>query len=384
MQRGLVVMAAILGVVMVCSQARGEVSSNFDLEIYGFIKVDMAYDTGRVDPGNYARWVNSEADNEDDDQFNITANASRLGFKLSGQSDSGRELSGLLEIDLYGGGAENKATPCLRHAYVKMTWPDRRMSLLAGQTWDLVAQQIPATANFTAAWWAGNIGYRHPQLRFSKSVGLGTSADMTAELALARTLGRGTVGGFDPGDTGEDAGIPTVQGRLAWSFPMGSQRAVIGFSGHWAQEEYDLDAEGNNKTIDSYSAAVEMSLPFTTGVTLKGEAWTGENLDSYLGGIGYGVNDDLEPIKSTGGWAALELGPWGRWSFLLGGSLDDPDDELLAMGSRSKNTSLFGNVSIKLAKNLTETLEISQWTTDYLEMPKGDAIRIQYSLMYKF
>lgn len=56
--------------------------SKVDAELYGYIKVDSSYDTARTSVGNLARWVESEGTRGHDDQFNLTANQTRLGLRF--------------------------------------------------------------------------------------------------------------------------------------------------------------------------------------------------------------------------------------------------------------------------------------------------------------
>lgn len=77
------------------------VRSKYEMDIYGFIKVDAAYDTDRMDAGNFARWVVSEDEGGDDDDFSITANQSRLGLNVKGPDLLGGKTSGKIEVDFY-------------------------------------------------------------------------------------------------------------------------------------------------------------------------------------------------------------------------------------------------------------------------------------------
>src|SRR5881628_2584815 len=45
-----------------------------ELELYGFVKLDAAYDTSRISFGDYLRWVETEQRIRNDNQFNLTAN----------------------------------------------------------------------------------------------------------------------------------------------------------------------------------------------------------------------------------------------------------------------------------------------------------------------
>ncbi|MCP4378295.1 MAG: hypothetical protein GY794_19235, partial [bacterium] len=139
--------------------------STLDIQLYGKIKLDAAYDSGRTNTGNFARWVNSGEKQRGDGQFNMTANETRLGLKFTGPTTKQLKTNGLVEIDFYGGGTETSPQPRLRHAYLNLEWPQQRLSVLAGQTWDVISPLNPGTLNYTVQWWGGNIGVRRPQVR---------------------------------------------------------------------------------------------------------------------------------------------------------------------------------------------------------------------------
>jgi len=77
--------------------------------------VDASYDTSRVNPGD---WVNSQATNDNDNEFNLTANETRLGFNFTGPKTATMETSGKVEFDFYGSGADL----CLRRVVRFHTW----------------------------------------------------------------------------------------------------------------------------------------------------------------------------------------------------------------------------------------------------------------------
>lgn len=363
---------------------RPGVRSSYPVVFYGYLKFDAAYDSARTDVGNFARWVESEEGRGDDDQFNATARESRLGLKFDGPEFGGASTRGRVEIDFYEGGAENKNRVMLRHAYLELDWPERDFSILAGQTSDVISPLCPYTLNYSVAWWVGNIGYRRPQFRLTKGFDVSGGSHLVFQAAAARTIGDDIA--FDPGDTGEDTGFPTLQGRTALSFPfLTGEKATVGVSGHWGQEEFDMDGSDNNKKFDSWSANVDVTLPLFQWLTAKGEFWTGENLDDYLGGIGQGVNHTkMDEIQSAGGWVALSLGPFGRWHYNLGAGLDDPDNGDLSDGDRTRNCAVWGNVIYDVNEAVQAGIELSRWDTDYKNLEDGDSVRVQTSLIYRF
>lgn len=378
-------------------QTKAKPPSNIEIKPYGFIKLDASYDTSDVAPGNYAKWVNSEAgNNNNDNQFDMTANSTRLGVNITSLEDSYIKSSGQVEVDFFGNGAaENKAEFMMRHAYAKLDWPEERFSILAGQTWDVISPLNPNTLNYSVQWWAGNIGYRRPQIRATKSFELNERLDLKLEGALTRNIGFSSATTFPNigDDAGEDSGIPGIQGRVGMTFPLlNDQLTTVGISGHWAREEIDSSQTvgngGDPKHFDSWSLNLDLNQPINKYLAIKGELFTGENLSSYLGGIGQGINTvRMREIGSRGGWVAASLNPWDKWNFNLGLSIDDPDnDDLTGMTGlrREYNRAIFGNMIYSINQSTQVGFELSQWHTNYQAQRDSDSIRAQTSLIYKF
>ncbi len=381
----------------VVKEDKPAVSSSQAIELYGYLKFDASYDTDQTSVGNFAQWAVSDSVTDDDDRFNATANQTRLGMKLHGPDLGDAKTSGQVEVDFYGGGAENKSHLMMRHAFMKLDWPDYDFNIIAGQTSDVIAPLVPNTINYSVAWWAGDIGYRRPQFRLTKGFAVNEEVRLQMEGALTRTIGD-SIFGMNAGSAGEDSGFPTLQGRLALSFPLLSDKdTTIGLSGHWGQEEVDTDLFDNGNDIDTWSGVLDLNMPLCEKAALKGEAWIGENMDAYLGGIAQGIHGvdrdgnpangaeyPLEGIRSNGGWAALALGPFDDLTYTIGATIDDPDNDDLNAAQRSQNSSIFGNVFWQLNKSVLTGLEISYWDTEYKDREDGDSIRFQATLMYKF
>jgi len=365
--------------------------SGLDIQLYGYIKADASYDTSRTTPGNYVLYVDSEKNNKNDDEFNLTANQTRFGVKITGPDDDSVKTSGLVEGDFYGNYAdENKAKIQMRHAYLKLDWPQDRFSILAGQTSDTMSPLLPDTLNYTVLWDAGNIGYRRPQIRLTKGFPISSDTELQLEGAVARTIGRTSPIGSE---SGEDAGFPTLQGRVSVTLPwVGYKPMTVGFSGHWGREEYDynnITATVINKKFESWSINLDLTGPINKWLTVKGELFTGENLNTYFGGIGQGVNINTktgiyDEIAARGGWVGASLGPWDKWRFNIGTGVDGVDGGDVKTGDRLMNRSIFGNVIYSATKNAEIGFELSRWQTDYKGSGDADDLRAQTSLIYKF
>ncbi|MBU0754850.1 MAG: hypothetical protein KJ645_06890 [Planctomycetes bacterium] len=370
------------------------VTSSMDLQLYGYIKLDAAYDTTQITDGNTAYYVQSRSTaNRRDDQMNITARQTRLGLKLKGPDFGEATTSGQVEIDFYDGGAENKAEPYMRHAYMKLEWPKDDFHILAGQYWDVISPLVPTTLFYHVQWLAGDIGYRRPQIRIHKGFG-----NFALTGAISRTIGTAnTVANPGPGDTGEDSGVPTAQARAAFTFNMGERKGTLGISGHYGLEEWEFLTQSKNVEVPSWTGNLDLTLPVTDTVSIKGEYYIGKNTSSYLGGIGQGViidntNHKITPIKARGGWGSINLKPADcDWCFNVGASADhisDTDAALLRMVTstdpRIRNFSVYGNAIYNINSAASWGIEVSRWRTGYEVAKSGDALRVQTSFIFKF
>ena len=373
------------------SQPSVTTASGTNVQFYGFARFDASYDTGQISSGNIALWAQPKTAGQNDAEWNLTAGATRLGLNLSGPDTETMKLTGNIEFDFLSkdSSSENNQLPRLRHGYLKAFWPASDFSIIAGQTWDVISSLIPFVDDPALMWDAGNIGSRHPQVRFTKGFKAGEKGRIEVAAAASRTIGeKNNTSGIIATDPGKDAAMPTLQGRVAWSAPLlvKNQPATIGISGHYGQEEWDTDTVGNHKTLDSWSCNLELTMPICPKMTLAGEYFTGSNLDDYFGGIGQGVNTStIKEIRSIGGWAALRFAFNPETSFSLGAGIDDPkDSDLSAAAARTKNQTIFGTLVNKITPNLILGLQLAQWKTDYYNGDRGNALRAQTSLTYKF
>jgi hypothetical protein len=365
------------------------VTSALDVTLYGYVKVDAAYDDSRVSVGNFSRWVESESVLKDDSHFNLTANQTRLGADIIGPKLNGVLASGKIELDLYGAGAgENKPEPMIRHAYLKAEWPESRFAILAGQTFDIISPLFPNTVNYTVGWWQGNVGYRRPQIRLIKDIALDDDVTLKLEGGISRSLSghKSFFKDANDTDTGADAGFPTVVGHTSITFPLINKLpATVGFSGHFGGEEIHSADLLTSTDFDTWSINTELRLPVTKWLLLQAEAFYGANFDSHLGGIGQGINTNtMSIIRTRGGWAQATITPNDKWQFNLGGGIDDPLDRELSANMRACNYFLFGNVFYWLNPNLQLALELSYLRTSYINLAAGDAWREQFAIIYKF
>lgn len=376
-------------ITKISKMVSGKKESGIKVVPYGYIKADASYDNSRVNNGNYVKWVESEATNSDDDEFNLTANQTRVGLKISGPESGDMNASGVVELDFYGGNSggasENTSHLFMRHAYLKMDWPKERFNIIAGQTWDTISPLNPGTLNYSVAWWAGNIGYRRPQIRLTKSYELSGDVDLKLEGALARNIGTNGTGNFANAESGQDVGQPMYQGRTSLTFPLlGAKPTTVGVSGHWGKEKFDDVPSADGNKFETWSLNLDVSQPVNEWLSIKGEFYKGENLSQFLGGIGQGINTTTgKEISTKGGWVAASINPANKWRFNTGFTMENADRDDLNDGGRSVNSSIFGNAIYSMNKSTDIGLEVSRWRTDYKNKRDGDDLRVQSSFVYK-
>lgn len=378
----------LFALMLTASPQAGEKPS-IDLSWYGYVKANAAYDQNVTSHGDFVMWVNPQTAAEDDAQFNMTHRASRLGFSAVSKDIDAVQLGGKFEVDMFGNaGTDNKATILIRHAY--FTISNGSWTILAGQSWDLVSPLNPATINYSVMWGAGNIQYRRPQITgFYK---FETSPNSSVELAAGafRTIGNDLTPTFslalgetaDGSDDGSDAAIPSVQGRLDYQGEIGSAKLRIGFSGLYGQLKAETNY-GNSEEYESYAGAAHFMLSFANGIGLSGEAFTGSNLGSYFGGI---LNSNrIDGLETKGGWASAWFKLHKNVKITGGYTFDDPLDDDLLLGQRSRNQAIFGNIQVTPVSFVTAGVEVSQWETEYLgNVDPVQNLRVETALMMNF
>ncbi|MFZ5980109.1 MAG: hypothetical protein ACOYVF_05705 [Candidatus Zixiibacteriota bacterium] len=365
------------------------------MDLYGYVKLDGAYDQNPSSHGNFIMWVDQGVVSDDDAQFNMTANETRFGLKATGKGYENINVAGNVEFDLYAGVtggtvAQNKAMLQLRHAY--FTLQSGNWKLLAGQSWDLISPLNPSTLNYPVMWGCGNIGYRRPQVSLFYVRTSQSGSSFTAGTGFFRTIGNDLTPTLslavddedmtDGFDDGTDAAIPTFQGIVDFTHKMSNGYTVrFGVSGLWGQ----LDAKdmlGVSEEYESWGVVGHLALTPSSSFGLLGEYYTGTNLGSYYGGIAN--SSTVDGLAASGGWGSLwfKLAPKVKLS--TGYGIDDPDDSDLSSSQRSKNECFFGNIRYDIVPQVTLGFEVSNWKTTYKDVDSYNDLRVQSSFILNF
>ncbi|RJP21129.1 MAG: hypothetical protein C4520_10450 [Candidatus Abyssobacteria bacterium SURF_5] len=379
---------------------------------YGFIRLDAAYDDSAVFmfSGNVVGWAWPEdgrsmapvypatfVHRDDDDQFSMTATATRLGLNFDGPEFAGGTIKGKIEIDfdeLSGNGGDVVAHRIrMRHAYAELLYPT--WSFLAGQTWDVVAPRIPPMLDCVVLWGSGNVGYRRPQLRLTKWWDV-DGTKFTGQASLNHTDRSMTNDDFD-GDlllNGVESGYPMGEARIGMdTIILGERKLSLGLSGLLAREQ--TEARGDitqSENLDVWMVALDGSITIIPNLlSLQGEIWTGENIDNVYGGIVQGFVNvgaapaiNLKEIQATGGFIHAALTPRPDLQFNFGYGLDDADSEDMMLGNISQNWTVFANTIWTVVPNFDVGLELAWHETKWVDQADGDDFRVQTAFIYKF
>lgn len=363
---------------------------DFDVDIYGYIKLDASYDTHRTTPGDLMFYVLPKAD-ERKNEFNMTAKETRLGLNIRAPELARTVMSGKVEMDFYGSASHNSPNPRLRLGYLDFAFENT--SVRAGQDWETFITVLPRIVNFSFLANSGGLGLRRPQLRVTQVLNVAEDTKLISKVAAARTISQDIDG--DGQDDGAAAGFPTAQGNLAIETPLlvRESPARIGVSGHWGREQVDAyKANGSmreKKDYDTWSMICSLVLPVFArngkSAAIQGTIWTGENLNAYFGGIGQGINPELERgIRASGGWAQLVLAASDRLNLNLGYGIDDPKDGDLGDTCRSRNRSLFASVFYTVLPGTTLAFEYTNMKTEYKNTDAAVNNRFQGAVRYGF
>jgi hypothetical protein len=285
--------------------------------------------------------------------------------------------------------AENKAMLQLRHAY--FTLQSNNLKILAGQSWDIISPLNPSTLNYPVLWGCGNIGYRRPQISMFYNFGNQGNTDVTFGAGFFRTIGSDLAPTLtlavddedrtDGADDGTDAAIPSFQGILDVNHKSPSMNVRFGISGLWGTMDAD-DRLGVSEKYESWAVVGHLALSPSSQYGLAGEFYTGSNLGGYYGGI---VNSStVQGVESSGGWGSFWMKASPKVKLSAGYGFDDPKNENLGVGSRTKNQCIFGNVTYELVSQVQLGLELSQWSTTYQEVGDVDNFRVQTSMIFSF
>ena len=240
---------------------------------------------------------------------------------------------------------------------------------------------------------SGNLWARIPQIRVDGVVGFGGTRDKPrVRLVWAAAFVLNVQADATPAaqsvftntripQGGENSLAPAGEARVAFGHDLFGKSLEIGLSGHLGNRKITI--VGGFASRLNGAVAVDVTLPLPWRLALKGEAYWGNGLDAFFGGISQGIaftstaNGDIafvgNGIADGGGWAELSWGALKWLTLYAGGVADKPKaaDLLVANAAtnRTLNAAFYGDVEVELAKGYSMWLEYNFMNTEYQAVP---------------
>jgi hypothetical protein len=218
---------------------------------------------------------------------------------------------------------------------------------------------------------SGNLYLRVPQVRGELALGDHARAAAGIVAPIGGDLSGDAYLFVPPALGGERSRRPGVQARLEYTAgEAGTPRALdVGVSGHmgWERRGNVLDR--------SWAAAIDLSAR-QGAIGVAGEAFAGDNLDAFGGGLGLDA-------RAAGGWGELQLFPSTRVSLVAGLGADDIRDGNRLALPRARNRSAFGGVFFSITPELQTSLEYRWLQTSSLTGSRANH-HLDWVFVHKF
>lgn len=335
------------------------------LTVYGHASVEVIWTSTPTIARNFPMYVESRPA-EARPSYTVTAQSTLLGFSIEGPAVGSFDTGAEIAFDFHGGSpVDNEFGAYFLLGYGELENRDWRF--LFGLNTDVLAPAEPEVLNWGGLIQAGNIGgpVVRGQVRGERYF---RSPNALWTITLATT--QPVITGFtpDPEDLGEDDGVPNLEGRVSAAFGRerggGTRPLEIGVSSVYGgiRSARGADSASVNNT---WAVALDLSVG-GRWAGLRGELWTGQAIGSYQGAIGQSLNNNLDVVQATGGWAQAHIVFMPNVRVLAGYGLDDPRDEDLTSGQRARNEVVFATVMWEPVPFVRLGYEVSGFATDYV------------------
>jgi hypothetical protein len=363
-------------------------------QLRGAFIVNLCYNDGTLFPGSFAYYALPEKVSRS--QFFVSPSNTVVGFKMSGLSFGDAAITGAMDVNLRSPQpllTPNSLLPQFYDVYLQLEF--ERWRIVVGQYPDVILPVVPDTTNsYPAGYVPGALGYVSPQVRIDVRVPVGRRFQAIAQVSANRPLQTFQI---TPDLAGRQAGVPDVQGRVAFAFGQSDKPwerpFEIGVSSHYGRRRVGVLSTLDEVTFRTWSVAGDLRLWLPTRTLIKGRVYMGRMLGDFTAGIFQSVNTmTLQSIRAKGLWAEVQQGISDRWRATVGYGRDDPNDadlepwsgKDLGDGSRSLNQEAFLNVLWDVTKTIGCGAEGSRWSTSYKDAPTTKIWRGDFLFYLRF
>lgn len=361
-------LCVVMSVVASTSHAVEFTAGDYELEVYGFLRMDAAFDVdddlGPANQHDFDAIRRPGGTPAPEGHFDMSANSSRLGFALGGPDGA----VGRVEGDFYYGDFR------LRHAYA--AWN----GVLFGQTWSNFNSLLATTGKLARGGPSGRAGFvRKTQLRYTFELDGG-------ELAFSM---EDPTGGIQNEEARRPLPDLTARFQNKWG-PLTYSSSVL-----LRRVRYDLD-NGEDEPGTGYGISLAARYPVTASTLLKASLTYGEGIGNYLSKSPAPVSfidraGKLKAIKQIGYVVAMKQRLSQRLSTNLAyarGQADwDEAENAEAIDPATvhkTHTSMYANLVYQATKHLSYGFEVARHGVVWQDGVEEEATRLLLVGHYDF
>ncbi len=361
------------------NEASSNVWSDYNIKLYGKIKVDVNYDTA-VFSGtkNFDfMWPVAEGAGHKNDSSNFNPRDTRFGL-IASHTYGDWTVKGRIETDFYGSNEGDNLIPRMRLAYIELK-DTAGTDIRVGQDYIPVSELFPSTIDFGILSACGNLWWRVPQVTVRQDIG---NFQVLASVMKHRRT-----------STYADDTMPWLLARVQYEGGAIGKGNMIALGGGYRHANYGTYDDGlltandtNCKNTDRWLVCAEAKFHYNAFL-IKGELWTGQGIGRNFLRYDLGLANDGSPARATGGWADITYSINSKSTVTAGYGFDNPNNNDIGGWTNNlrftKNEQYYLNTWYTLAKPLKVGAEwIHEETERYQEIDTGN--RFTVSMQYVF
>ncbi len=365
-----------------------------NLHFFGAMKLDMIFSDPRpLSPGSPFFLSSGSISGRAQNIVSIHARQSTLAAAFTGPQFGGLQSGGTIITLFFNDSVVADQYGILPlQAFGELKNEDWRFA--AGLQFDVFSPGIPTVLPFSALAASGNTGNSfRGQLRLERFLRPSNKVQWTIQAAVSDPI-NSTI---DPTfRIREDNGWPNVEARIALGLGgiegagLAARRPFeLGVSGVVGQLRTTDPVTDTRVVADVWGLSTDFRWKLTDCWGIAGEAFTGQTLGTYNGGILQNINlDTLAGIRSSGGWIETFLYWTPQLHSHLGYGIDDPidrdiADKPLAFG-RTSNSTFFGNLLWDVTQVFRVGFEVTWRDTHYKALPDDEGVAFQTQFQWAF
>lgn len=360
-------------------------TSGLTVTPFGTLNFNTVFNSSTLVPGSVAFFAAARTPTGKRRQLIGSPGNSLAGLNISVPAIGNWKFDGRFDFNFRGQTPvikDNVFEPYFADLYIRAV--NGRHTLLLGQAGAPISPLGPRTlVLYPGSTIPGNFGGGRPQARYEFATANARERTFTLRAAIAQPVQTYQV---SEETVGQPTAFPDVLLRAALGHGVKVKTFEVGVGGHYGHRRSTQTVPVFiEKVYTTWSGNIDAMASLGKRATVKGELFVGQVLGDFGVAIQQTFNPFLEiPIRAVGGWAQIQYEINPRWSATGGFGIDNPNDDDLSRGFRSKNEMVFANAYYAITSRLHIGTELSYWYTHWVGLPDGRAIRVENSLLFAF